>query len=402
MQIRMPFMSEVPDDTLRQLHESEQRYRRLVENAPDAIIVHCDGKLLFANAAAARLWGVDSPSELIGRNSIEFVYPESRELVRQRMRQVLDDGAPAPVMELTHVRGGKRVEVEASATPCVYQGKPCSQVIIRDITDRKRVEAELLRANAELERRVQFRTQELLRKNDELESEIQERRRAEVELQDNQKFLERMLHLHERERQLISYEIHDTFVQDVIAALMFCDSFRVEAIAAGQPNWEMFDQARGLLRGALDEARRTISGLRPPIIDEQGIVAGIEFLASEFKQRGLDVEFSAGEDIPRLPPLLEGCVFRIVQEALNNMQRHSGVKQGTIELKRSDDMLRLAVADSGVGFDPHGLPAGRFGLQGMRERARLLSGHLVLDSAPGQGTTVRLEMPIVPREPADA
>ena len=107
--------------------------------------------------------------------------------------------------------------------------------------------------------------------------------------------------------------MHDTFLQDVIGALMFIDTFYDVRSNASGPELERW-RRRGLLRKAIGEVRDMISGLRPPIIDEQGIVAAIEFLVNEARGRGLDVKFTSQITAERLAPTVEAALFRIVQE----------------------------------------------------------------------------------------
>jgi signal transduction histidine kinase len=214
-------------------------------------------------------------------------------------------------------------------------------------------------------------------------------------LQEKQRFLRQLLNAHERDRQLVAYEIHDTFVQDVIGALMFVDAFQAKKFTADDPDWEEFARARKLLRKAIDEARRMISGLRPPIIDEQGIVAAIEYLVSELTTRGQKIRFRHSMRAKRLPPLLEATIFRIVQEALKNLERHSGSDYGEIELTQEDRTIRLVVSDFGVGFDPENVAEGHFGMQSIQERTRLMGGTATIRSAPGEGADVIVELPFV-------
>ena len=239
----------------------------------------------------------------------------------------------------------------------------------------------LKRANAELEYRVAARTEELQQKN--------------AELQRKQRFLEQLLHAHERNRQLVAYEIHDTFLQDVIAALMFIEA-QQNLLATQYPVvCQELETANKLLRKAIDEARRMIGGLRPPIIDEQGIVAAIEYLISELKDRGIQIDFRHKLERTRLPALLEGTIFRIVQEALSNIERHSKSDFGSVELTQSNGVARLKIADRGVGFDPDAVAEGHFGLQGIRERARLVGGAVEIYTAPGDGTRIDVEVPLL-------
>jgi signal transduction histidine kinase len=149
------------------------------------------------------------------------------------------------------------------------------------------------------------------------------------------------------------------------------------------------------LRKAIDEARRMIGGLRPPIIDEQGIVAAIDYLVSELKARGVQIHFHHALERDRLPALIENTLFRIVQEALVNLERHSKSDFGTIELVQTNGVARVTIADQGIGFDPAAVTDGHFGVQGIRERARLMGGVADIRSAPGKGTRIDVEVPVL-------
>jgi PAS domain S-box-containing protein len=495
-----------------QFVQSEERYRRLVEEAPDAIIVHQGGTIVFINDAGVRLWGGTSQSQFIGRRVLEFVHPRNRNSVLQRMGQAMS-GATMPLVEHSNVRlDGRVVRVEVKAIPCLYDGSPAVQVIIRDVTQRRRMERkarkqreilkkffnripalvgfftpdgrlsvinqewkrilgsekdltisilldrcrldpaerrdieehlerghlgwrdfrvpvrdgrildmlwasvrlsdgtrigigqdvtprkqaeEALRRNqAELEARVTARTEELSRKNNELENEIVERWRAEQQLQEKQRFLERLLNTHERDRQLVAYEIHDTFLQGVIGALMFVDAFHEQSAGGRQADASQLEMAQGLLRKSITEARRMISGLRPPIIDEQGIVAAVEYLINEMNATGLEIEFSHSIAFERLAPLVEAAMFRIVQEGLTNFQRHSQSTRAAVSIRQSDEQVCLEIRDWGVGFDPALAGEGHFGLQGVRERARLVGGSVAIDTAIGKGTRLAVTIPV--------
>ena len=132
------------------LEESAFRYRQLVELSPDAIAVHCEGRLVFVNATAARMLGADSPDELVGRPVIDFVHPDSRQVVRERVQRMLASGQAEPLLEERFQRlDGTPVEVEVAAGPFTYLGQPAIQVVFRDITERKHMREELERSQAQ-------------------------------------------------------------------------------------------------------------------------------------------------------------------------------------------------------------------------------------------------------------
>jgi PAS domain S-box-containing protein len=126
------------------LRESEERYRQLTEFSPDVVIVHSGGQIVFINAAGAKIFGAANPQELIGIPVMNFVHPDFRETVRERMRQVLEEGKPTSFSEQKVVSlAGRVMYMEAGAVPLTYQGQPAVQVVARDITGRKRTEAEV-------------------------------------------------------------------------------------------------------------------------------------------------------------------------------------------------------------------------------------------------------------------
>lgn len=126
------------------LEESAFRYRQLVELSPEAIAVHCQGKVVFANPVAARMLGAASPDQLVGRPVLELVHPDSRPVVRQRVQRMLETGQAEPLVEERFLRlDGSTVEVEVAAGPFTYLGQPAIQVVFREITERKRMVAEL-------------------------------------------------------------------------------------------------------------------------------------------------------------------------------------------------------------------------------------------------------------------
>jgi two-component system, cell cycle sensor histidine kinase and response regulator CckA len=131
------------------LRESEERYRRLVESSPDAIVIHVDGKIVFVNEAAVKLGGARTTDEIVGRPLMDFIHPEYRDLVEERIRQATAEGKGLPLIEEKFVRvDGITIDVEVSSIPFTYQGRVGAQVVIRDITERKRAE-EALRQSEE-------------------------------------------------------------------------------------------------------------------------------------------------------------------------------------------------------------------------------------------------------------
>ena len=152
-----------------------------------------------------------------------------------------------------------------------------------------------------------------------------------------------------------------------------------------------------MVRDGSAEARRLIGGLRPPRLDEGGILAAIESLVKECnKWHKVKIEFSSNAEQLKLTPMLENTVFRIVQECVANACRHSKSKKVKVELTQHDDQLRVEVRDWGVGFKPDRVGEGHFGLEGIQERAKVFGGHAVIKSSLRKGTDIIVELPLHP------
>ena len=268
--------------------------------------------------------------------------------------------------------------------------------LAQDITERRRAELQLQKAKDELEHKVALRTAEVSRANEDLRSEIAKHERTLDELRREEVLLRRVLDLHEGDRRVLAYEIHDGLVQYVTGALMRLEAFREGQRTGRESAWSDFDASLGLLRETVAEARRLISGLRPPILDEAGISDAIDYLASEHRQAGLQVDATIRIKSKRLAGPLETAIFRIVQESLTNIRRHSQSERALIEATEEQSTITVRVRDWGVGFRPEAVDENSFGLRGIRERVRLLGGQFHLRSAPEEGTTLEINLPTTP------
>ena len=214
---------------------------------------------------------------------------------------------------------------------------------------------------------------------------------SERALQQERNVLRRLLEIQERERQLVSYEIHDGLAQYLAGAIMQLQTHQHRQSGADEP--ALLEGLR-LVQAAAEEARRLISGLRPPALDELGIEDAIESLVADARIEIPEVTFNHAIGGERLPPQLETTIFRIVQESLSNVRRHAAASRAEVSLERLPDSIRVRVVDDGCGFDPNAVPEERFGLEGIRQRALLLGGQAAISAAPGRGTRVEAELPL--------
>jgi PAS domain S-box-containing protein len=229
--------------------------------------------------------------------------------------------------------------------------------------------------------------------------DVTERKRAQEALQRQHRTLEHMLRASDHERQLIAYDIHDGLAQQLAGAIMQLQVY--DHLKPSRPDeaQKAYDGGVTLLRQAHFEARRLISGVRPPILDESGILAAIAHLVNEQSfQGGPEITFRSNVKFRRLAAVEENAIYRIVQEALANASKHSKSKMVQITLRQRGQRVCLQIQDWGVGFDLKTVRRNRFGLAGVRERARLLGGKCRIDSKPNQGTRIVVELPLAERE----
>ncbi|RMG00277.1 MAG: hypothetical protein D6741_07100, partial [Planctomycetota bacterium] len=269
------------------------------------------------------------------------------------------------------------------------------------ITQRRLAQAELRRAHAELERRVEERTRELAETNRRLQAEIETRTQAEAEVRRERQLLRELLDLHERDRKVLAFEIHDGLAQQLAGAHLMLQTLTAGREEVSANVQQVIASVERLLDDSIKEIRRLINGLRPAVLDEEGAPPAIEHLITEVRRDAPDLElnYAFPDDFGRLAAPLENALFRIAQETLTNVRKHARASHVDIRLERKDGEVELTIVDDGCGFRIEEVAEKRFGLQGIRERARLLGGTAEIESAPGQGTRVTVRLPVLP--PAD-
>jgi signal transduction histidine kinase len=209
--------------------------------------------------------------------------------------------------------------------------------------------------------------------------------------------LRRVLREQEFDRRLLALDLHDGLMQYLIGSLMYLDGLHDRQLPLPPEAQSQLDRARSLLRQSVLEGRRLIAGVRPPIIDEKGLAEALNDLVEESLRRSpVAIELHVATAGRRYSALLEGMVYRIVQEALTNIQRHSQSPKALIRLVDDADGLRLDVRDWGVGFNVDQAGLDTCGLEGIRERSEWLGGSCEVTSAPGQGTWIIVRLPLFP------
>jgi PAS domain S-box-containing protein len=333
------------------LRKSEATLRSLFENLPDfVLLMDRNSKIQFANRSFSEI----SRDSLRNKLGLDLAAPEHRDRFLRAVHETFDSGLPQN-FEAQDIIGHW-----CSVRLAPLAGESNVELVMAICTD------------------------------------INQNRLASEAIGKEQRLLRKLLDLHERERQLIAYEIHDGFAQQLTGALFRLQAFRDTFAQNPSDAWKSLDSTIAILSQAINEARRLISGLRPPILDELGIVEAVQYLIYENQDGGgPEIEFDHELSCPRLSPPMENAIFRIVQESLQNACRHSRSDRIHVSLVQCNECIRIDVRDWGIGFDPNAVEEQRFGLQGIRERVRLLDGRVSIESAANQGTHISVELPLI-------
>ncbi len=221
--------------------------------------------------------------------------------------------------------------------------------------------------------------------------DITERKEAESALRHLQQQLERA---QDEERRNIARELHDEIGQDLTGLRYFLDS--IDDVS--DEGAATLAKSNALLEGLLRKVRDLSLTLSPPMIDDLGLVAALDWLTRRYTaQTGITVNFVHDGVTDRFSPEIEMAAYRTAQEGLTNVARHAEADEATLTLDAHGGLLEIRVHDSGVGFDlENGVDLEDLGLRGIRERLEAIGGKLVVDTAPGQGTRLNAQVPLVP------
>jgi PAS domain S-box-containing protein len=349
-----------------QLRQSEENYRGLFENATEAIFVHdLDGKIIEANTACEKLTG-HTRAEMVGMDISRFLPGQGAKTIEEMIgRQINGEAIEGPFeLRLTR-RDGTEAIVELMPN-LIIRGRQTVgvQAILRDVTEQRR-------------------------------------------MQENLRFyLSQVLKAQEAERVRIARELHDDTAQALTGLSRRLDML-VDTLASSgnqmpqepQEIARRLEELREQSDGILEGVRRFSRDLRPSVLDDLGLLPALKWLATALEeQHGIAANIRVLGEQHRLPDEVELALFRIAQEALSNVGKHSHASAVELTLSFRDGGITLIVADNGKGIElapgASDLAAsGKLGMIGMQERARLLGGTLAVHSEPGAGTSVVVKVP---------
>jgi PAS domain S-box-containing protein len=279
--------------------------------------------------------------------------------------------------------------------------------IVQDITERKLAEEtlrqrtlELQRLTETLEQQIQERTEELKVANEELRNEIDECQKIDTALRKSQSDLRRLslelLNAHEKERRLVAREIHDSIGSSLVATKFKVETVLTETADMSPEITTALKSVIPIVQGAIDDARRIQMNLRPSILDDLGLLATIGWLCRQFESTysGIRINQSIKIEEHEVPGPLKTVIFRVLQEGLNNIAKHSRAKLVSLFLRKTGPVINLVIRDYGQGFDlskaqSPGDTTHGFGLKSMRERTELSDGSFDIKSTLGKGTIIR-------------
>ncbi len=341
------------------LKQSESHLRAIVETEPECVAkVACNGNLLQMNPAGLAMIEAESFAAVNGKSVLPWIVPEHRAAFKAFLRAVCSGKRANLEFEIVGLRGTRRW-VESYAAPIADEtGSSCMLAVMRDLTERKQGEKALRGLST------------------------------------------RLLQLQDEERRRIARELHDAIGQNLVGLVT---NLTLAQRSAGKNH----PKARQALAGGLEVAERCLKEMRtlsyllhPPLLDEDGLASALAWYVKGFAERSeIKVDLKVSPNFGRLPQEIETTLFRVVQEGLTNVHRHSKSPTASIRLSRRATGVKLEITDRGQGMPTKALHSGNqksgklgVGIMGMSERARQLGGRLEIDSS-GRGTTVRVMIP---------
>ena len=369
------------------LRESEERFRTIFENAGlGTALVDRQGHPIKCNPALQKMLGF-TEEELRSMAFTAFTHPDDIDLDWMLYSELVDGKRDKYEIEKRYIKkDGQMMWGHLTVSRVKNEdGAPADYTVgmVEDITERKRAERELRAAH------------------DQLTKELAERTQAEAEIV---RLSVSLINAQEEERTRIARELHDDFSQQIAVLGITLSNIRRQIPEDRLEAREQAERAYGRVLAIGEGIRHLSHQLHPAIIEHSGLVAALESYCVEFESlTKVSATVQAEGSFDDLSANATLGIFRIAQEALQNIWKHSGVTEAGICLARAGEHVGLLISDRGIGFDPAqpSKDAG-LGLVSMRERARLLGGTLTVESSAGHGTTIIVDIPVNPTPPADA
>jgi PAS domain S-box-containing protein len=374
------------------LRASQRRFSGILAISAEAVIsMDSNHSITLFNRAAEEMFGYTA-GEILGQPLDLLIPKRLREVHNEHVARFARSDKDSLLMsDRRRVFGlrkdGSEFHMAASISKLNIAGETIFTVICNDVTEAVQADEQLRRSHEDLELRVRERTAALEAINEFLQLEILERKRAEEEIQDLSR---RMMRVQEEERRNLARELHDGATQNLVTLSLHMGRMSRDPSAVTPA---VLEEWMRLAEQSANELRTVSYLLHPPLLEELGLSLTLRAYVEGFAKRtGIQVTLHSQGELDNLGFDIELAVFRILQEALSNVHRHSGSVTATVRISYDGHILRLQIADQGRGIPP-GMDRSGVGLGSMRERARLLKGQLVIETG-STGTTVKIELPV--------
>jgi PAS domain S-box-containing protein len=375
-----------------EIAQAATRFSRLAEANPfGTVIGDLSGELNYVNPAFLKTLGYSETDVSAGKVRWDRLTPPEYAEDDARAAAQLRERGRCDVYEKAYIaKDGRRVPILIGAAAIdVAASQPEIAAFVTDLTPLKAAQEALRSANEELEKKVAERTAAL-------ESEVSDRKRAEIGLRE---LTGRLLVTQDEERRHMARELHDHAGQTLVALTLNLAAIRELGKGQDSAVISLVEQSQQLSDSLSKEIRTLSYLLHPPLLDEAGLKSALQWYVEGFSRRsGIEVDLELPADSKRIPRALELVVFRIVQESLTNIHRHSGSPSASIRLIWSAESVEVAIADRGKGIPgvkKHELTAAQVGVgvRGMEERVRQFGGTLRIESSSA-GTKVTATIPL--------
>jgi PAS domain S-box-containing protein len=359
-------------------------HANLLKAIPAALIAtDVAGQIIYWNRFAEKLYGW-SASEVLGHSILEITVPPVTKKEAEEIMSLLRSGLSWTGEFKVKRRDGTSFTAMVTDSPVLDDNGVMIGIIgvSLDLSARERAEEAYRKANQELELRVERRTQELNDANENL-----------------RELSGRLLQLQDEERRRIARELHDSVGQLLAAISMNTETIKAESEKLSPAAAEALFHNSRMVDEILGQIRTISHLLHPPLLDEAGLASALDWYVNGFSQRSnIEVSLDMPNELGRLSRELELTIFRVVQESLTNIHRHSGSTTASIQITCDDGRLSLQIRDTGKGMSPTKAIALKrggsgVGLRGMRERLAQVGGDLTLQS-DGNGTLVTAILPL--------
>ncbi len=356
---------DLQNPTTRQaLTEGEENYLKIIEFAREGVAIHVDGIIVYVNKKLIEMLGVVDGNELVGQPAAALVQEARREISKELETTMLtESGELFSIEDVYERQDGQLLPVEVSAIPIHYQGEPAVQIIARDISERKKVEAEI------------WEYQNMLKR---LSSDL--------------------ILAEEAQRRNLAIVLHDHMGQSLAMA-----KIKIAGVLNKTQDSDLKESLKAIEKDISDAVKQTRSityELSPPVLHELGLIVALEWRLDKFtEETDIKTSYDHNVDTVELSHDQTVILFRSVEEVLKNIIKHADATIVLVTAQASKYSFMLKIQDNGKGFDtailaPQERKSGSFGLFSIKERIEYLGGVLDIQSGNGSGTVVTLIVPI--------